>query len=69
MGKLSNREELFPATLELVNNIFNDLNNGIKYQNYTTLSWIKRYSPQTWKYMTDKQKTRLYRTAKKHHKL
>lgn len=69
MEKLTTREELFPSTFEIVNNIFNDFNNGLKHEKYQTISLIKRSAPNVWNVMSDKQKTRLYRTAKKHHKL
>ena len=59
MEKLTTREELFPTTLELVNNIFNDFNNGLKHDRYPTLSLIKKSAPIAWNVMSDKQKTKL----------
>ena len=68
MGKLT-RESLDSNGFKLANNNFNLYYNMLLSDNkYNTISRIKRYAPTAWSILSEGQKTRLYRTAKKHRK-
>jgi hypothetical protein len=68
MGKLT-RESLDSDTIKLANDNFNIYYNMLISDNkYSTISRIKKYAPNAWSILSEGQKTRLYRTAKKHRK-
>ena len=68
MGKLT-RESLDSNGFKLANNNFNLYYNMLLSDNkYNTISRIKKYAPTAWSILSEGQKTRLYRTAKKHRK-
>ena len=68
MEKLT-RESLDSNTIKLVNDNFNLYYNMLISDNkYSTISRIKKYAPTAWALLSEGQKNRLYRTAKKHHK-
>lgn len=64
-----NTRELSPEIITLVNDNFNVYYNMLISDNkYSTISRIKKNAPFAWSLLSEGQKTRLYRTAKKHRK-
>ena len=67
--KRTTRENLDSNTIKLANDNFNLYYNMLVSDNkYSTISRIKKYAPTGWAILSERQKTRLYRTAKKHRK-
>lgn len=67
MNKLT-RENVDSGTLAMVNNSFNLYANMIKRRS-SSYHLIKNNAILNWSLMTDKQKSRLYKLANKHHNL
>lgn len=63
------RENTDSETLKMVNDTFNLFHTKVRLAPHFTVNMIKHMAPFTWALFSDKQKERLYRTAKKHHKL
>lgn len=67
--KRTTRENLDSSTIKLANDNFNLYYNMLTSDNkYSTIFRIKKYAPTAWSMLSEGQKTRLYRTAKKHRK-